>query len=307
VPELEANVDLYGSQAHRSCLADFLELEAISGRKPGEQHLADYISDAGWNVLTDERYFEPSGGQSSRTFDPLDVSRQVFATVEDRLATLGEARYPFKIVRGRIAYSGPDSLQSPYLALLAITVAHAYSIPLSEDPEDLLPALTAGVLNEVGVRAVSFTDLRKGRTFVEALSATGEALLLDATPEEGLRSINVNDAGADVVASVGWGDHRAGAWAFIGQATCGKSESWRGKALEGAPGSWSKFLNTQIRPVRFLAIPHHAEPMHFAWLVQETDALVLDRLRLAMFKTSVTTGERQACETVYAQIITHLY
>lgn len=305
--ELEANVDAYGSQAQRTCLADFLELEAISGRRPGEQHLADYISDAGWNVLSDERYFEPASGLPSRTFDSADVARQVFSTIETRLQVLGEERYPFRIERGRIVYAALDDEWSPYLSLLAITIAHAFEVTLSIAPDRLLPKLVADVLNTMGVRAICFTDVREGRTFVDAIAAAGEALLFDATPEEGLRSVNVNDAGADVVAGVGWGDHRVGVWAFVGQSTCGQSETWRKKAQEGSPGSWAIFLNTQIRPLSFLAVPHHIEPRHFGWLVQETDGVVLDRLRLGIFKSSMSGPENDACDAVFSVPIAHLY
>lgn len=306
--DLEANVDLYGVSAQRSCLADFLELEAISGRRPSESHLADYIEDAEWTVLSDERFFEPSLGVAPpRSYGSVEVAKQVLSTIAARLDMLGEDRYPFRIERGRVIYVGNDDRLSPYLALLAITVAHAYSIEVPTSPEEILPRTVSGVLAELGLRAVCFSDLREDYPFVDAISLAGEALLLDATPEEGLRSVNVNDAGGDVVAAVGWGDHRPGAWAFVGQVTCGKSESWRKKAFEPSRTSWELFLNTRIRPLRFLAVPHHAEPQHFQWLVQETEGIILDRVRLGMFKETVTEEERACCEAVFATLVTHLY
>lgn len=303
--ELEPAVDAYGSAAPRSALADFVEISAVAGRRVNEQLLADYMDDAELTLLSGERYYEPAAGPIDRSADPDEVARAVFSLLEERSGILGE-RYPFELRRGRWRYLA-EREGGPYLALLAITLAHAYDLGLTPNPTDVFPISATLGVQAIGLNAICLTEIRRTQTFAETVSQAGMQLQLHPMPQEGLRSVNVNDAGVDVLGAVAWGDRRVGAWAYIGQATCGSSDTWRRKVGEASPGSWVHYLNCGLRPLPFLAVPHHIEPRHFEWLTQETDALILDRLRLVAFRHSTTDDERALVNTVLAQPVASLY
>jgi hypothetical protein len=304
---LEPSLDAYGSDAQRSALADFVELAAISGGRINEQLLGDYLDSEGWSILSDEKFFEPASAELDRSYEPEEVARQVFALLEERQTVLGAAQYPFRLDPRRVEFVGSLDEPSPYLSLLAITTAHAYAVDVPYDPERIFPDIVTEALREVGLNSVCFTEAREQGTFVEAITRCGSDLRLHPTPEQGLRSANANDAGVDVLAAVAWGDGRAGAWGFIGQATCGKSDSWRAKALQPSPGSWVTYLNTHLPPLGFLAVPHHIEPKHFLWLAEETTRLILDRVRLALFRKRISQVELDVCGAVFSQPVVSMY
>lgn len=296
--ELEPNAAVYGTRAARSALADFVELAAVSGVPVDRSHLADYLTDAPWQIPADEAFIEPAVNDEDEQAS-ADVVDSVFRLVSERLDLLGP-RYPFLLdATGSLRFTGKRSPWLPYLALLAITVAHAYDIPTPRPVHEVFPETMTAVLGSRGIDCVCFSTLRSQMTFVEAVEACGEPLRLSPTPGYGIRSRHVNDAGGDVLAAVAWADARPGAWTFIGQATVGKSESWRQKAMEPSK-SWPTFLNSGVPSVDFLGVPHHVEPRHLAWLVSETNRVVLDRLRLARFKDSVSPDEAAICDAVFA-------
>ena len=55
----------------------------------------------------------------------------------------------------------------------------------------------------------------------------------------------IKDGGGDAMAHLDWNDSRPGRWTFIGQVTCGRSDSWEGKAHEAARGFWHE-LNRRL-------------------------------------------------------------
>ena len=67
------------------------------------------------------------------------------------------------------------------------------------------------------------------------------------------------DENVDAIAHFSWADQRPGLWTFIGQATCGKSESWEVKVNEPSGAAWASFLGVSPSPQVFLAVPHHIE------------------------------------------------
>lgn len=297
VAELEPNATVYGARAARSALADFVELAAIANVPVDRSHLADFLLDAPWQIPADESFTEPAidDEEDEASANAVDT---VFGLIDERMEILGD-RYPFRWDgSGSLRFAGERSPWAPYVALLAITVAHAYDVPTHRLAHEVFPETITDVLASRGIDCVCFSTLRRQKTFVEAVRACGEQLRLSPTPEYGIRSRHVNDAGGDVLAAVGWADARPGAWTFIGQATVGKSETWRQKAMEPS-NAWPVFLNANVPSIDFLVVPHHVEPRHLAWLVSETNRVVLDRLRLAKFKDSVHPDESAICDAVF--------
>ena len=96
-----------------------------------------------------------------------------------------------------------------------------------------------------------------------------------------------------------FGDHRPGLWTFIGQVTCGSSDTWKGKIREPSEPMWKLLLNTGSSPVGFLAVPHHVEPAFLSKVVQDSDRLVLDRLRLARIPIPLAGDEAKLVRAVF--------
>jgi len=303
--DLEPNAQAYGRHAARSALADFIELSAVSGVPVDRSHLAAYLNDAPWQIPADELFVEPIVDMVDDEDVSLDVADSVFELIHQRMDILRE-RYPFHVdARGRVSFIGNEDRRDPYLALLATTVAHAYQMSTPRAPHDVFPESMTAVMQSRGMTFVCFSSLRKEMSFRDAVQQAGEQLLLMPTPDHGLRSRRVQDAGGDVVGAVGWADSRPGAWTFIGQATVGLSETWRQKAMEPS-ANWSVFLNTTVRPVPFLGVPHHVEPRHLAWLVEDTQSVVVDRLRLVLFKEELLPDEEAICDVVFTTPVANL-
>jgi hypothetical protein len=149
-------------------------------------------------------------------------------------------------------------------------------------------------LQAVNVGAIS----REGHDFRETVRRSGTAVGLQPTPTAGVTLTYAKEDGVDALAHLPWGDHRAGAWVFLGQATCGKSDSWAGKMGEPKPPTWKLLLNCGVLPLAFLAVPHHVEPSHWAKLTQDHGKVVLDRIRLVRFRTEVTLAEAAIIDAV---------
>ena len=86
---------------------------------------------------------------------------------------------------------------------------------------------------------------------------------------------------------------------MIGQATCAKSESWKPKLAEPRPDPWRLMLGVvQPPPWVFLAVPYHVSNDYLLKLVQDGQGIVLDRVRLARFKTLVSEDEQRLVESM---------
>ena len=138
MPELEPNVDIYGAYARASAVADFVELLALRRSRWSRSNVADYIGDAAWGAKLHETFLTPGDaagvdneeGEGLGT-DAEDAAERIFSLLARRQEYLGQ-RYPFRLA----AYSGHlellDDAASPYLVLLAITIAHAFRINVGE-------------------------------------------------------------------------------------------------------------------------------------------------------------------------------
>lgn len=235
---------------------------------------------------------EPGVAQANRVFDILDERA-------DQL----EGLYPFTVEDEVTVRDDVDPRQSPYVVLLAITLAHAHDVALEGDPTHVLEdavtaALAARGLLAVNVGAIGRQVKSEGLGFAETVDRCGKAAALQPSPDRAITLKYANEEGLDALGHLPWGDKRSGAWVFIGQATCGKSDGWSGKILQAKGHTWKLLLNVGVLPLAFLAVPHHVEPLHFGKLVQDSQNLVLDRLRLARYRVEVTATEVKVVDAV---------
>ena len=199
-----------------------------------------------------------------------------------------------------------EPLASPYVALLAITVAHSHNIEIEGaapgvklDAKQVLEDVVVAALTHQGLHAVNVgRTARANNDFRKTVLTAGQAVHLQPMPTTAISGVHANEEGVDALGHLAWGDDRAGKWTFIGQVTCGKSDSWDDKMGEPKGPSWKAYLNTGVEPVAFLAVPHHVEAMHLTKLVQDNERIVLDRLRLTRFLPTVTSDEQKIIETV---------
>lgn len=295
---IEIDIDRYGQDARGSALADYLELAALAGIRVTKAALRDLIVDNEWVRRPVRRYLLPDDVDD----DPDSWSESVFSIIAERGDALGDV-YPFT-VRGKsvvVKDRDLDRLSSRYLSLLAITVVHAWSLPCEESAEATLEMVVADTLSSVGMGAVGVgaTDRRMG--FVDALREGGAALGLRPSPDPRPRSASAKDVGVDTLAGVVWRDHRqAGHWIVIGQVTTAQSQLWRSKLAQPEPARWANYLQEQLHPQVFLAVPHHVQREHLVDLMESRRGVVIDRLRLARNKPENSLRERQLIEAMLA-------
>lgn len=297
---LVIDFDIYGRYARFSALADFLELLALRGGAPKEEKLAELISDADWSIAEAFLAEGETRPLARRREDAKDQARSVFAALEERAELLGD-KWPFRLDGSGIVGDGRDPRSDPYVALLSITLAHAYGLATPNTPEDVFEDTVADVFGHRDLLVSNFGRVARGAaTFEEALMAAGVDVRLMPTPEAAVRKVYAQDDKVDTLCHLWWGDARVGLWCLIGQATCAKSEEWEKKIKEPSPYAWSKLLNVEPFPLPFLAIPHHVEGGHLSKLVQDSLAIVVDRLRLVNFKAGARADETTLIDAVMA-------
>jgi len=275
-----------------------LELMALGGGEPSEIELAEQIVDNDWAI--DEMFVEEGEARpiSRRRDDATEQARAIFAVLEERQQVLAD-KWPFRFIGPRLASVGRDPFTDPYVALLSITLSHAYDIARPHPPEVVFEDTVADIFARRDLLVSNFGRVARGApNFEQALSVAGAAVRLSPTPEAAIRKVGAQDEKVDTLCHTWWGDTRPGAWCLIGQVTCAKSDAWEGKIMEPSPPAWSKLLNVEPFPLAFLAVPHHVESSHLAKLVQDYQRVVFDRLRLAMFKTTILPAERDLIEAV---------
>ena len=248
MPELEPNVDIYGTHARASAVADFVELVALGGARWSRSKMADYIGDASWGTKLHETFSTPGDaaglddeeGEGLGT-DAEDAAERVFSLLADRQGYLG-TRYPFRLAPDSGHLELLDEAASPYLVLLGITIAHAFDINVGRNPRIVFEDTVSQALTSAGHRSVNFSRVRGTYgTFDEALTAAGPTLALRPVPSAAPISLRAQDAGADVLAHVNAGycpDGGIGAWTLVGQVTCGKSDNWQRKLGEVEVPAW---------------------------------------------------------------------
>jgi hypothetical protein len=308
---IQPTIDAYGTYARASNLADHLELSCLHGHAITRSDLGDLISDRSWIARMQELFKEPEPeprGQfddageedAAATGDQPGIlqANRVFDVLEERSELLAD-QYPFEVDDELKLREGVDPKTSPYIALLALTLAHAHGVDVEHDPKRILENLVVEALRSKGLRAVDVAGTsREGGDFDDTVKRAAESVSLRAVPEAVITMKHANDEGVDTLGNLPLGDLRIGAWAFLGQATCEKSDGWPKKIKEPSPELWNKMLNLGAMPFAFLAVPHHVETPHFEKLVGDASRLVLDRLRLARDRAEVSEEEASIISAV---------
>lgn len=311
-------IDAYGTYARASCLADYLELLALHGLAAAESELADLIRDQGWATKLGELFTEPPP-QPRAEFDDEDElpagspgedvgvpqAGRVFDVISERAEILAEL-YPFELTPRLTLRAGFELAESPYVSLLAITSAHAHQIEVRSadaakviDPKQALEAVVVRALETLQLRCANVGEV--GRTeadFRATVTKVGQAVGLAPTPTAAVSLVNANEEGVDALAHLASTDARAGHWVLIGQVTCAKSDAWKKKLGEPSGPDWKAYLNILVEPQGFLAVPHHVEGRQLTKLVNGSNRMVLDRLRLARLSPGVSEEEKAIIEAV---------
>lgn len=85
---------------------------------------------------------------------------------------------------------------------------------------------------------------------------------------------------------------------FVGQATVGKSDRWYGKMGDVSPEQWAGLILEKVLPQPFLAVPHHIERDHWAYLIDNKKQVLIDRLRLAPWLTAERENEGEFVRSI---------
>jgi hypothetical protein len=295
---IEPSKDAYGPDAERSHLADWLELLALAGQPLAEAELADHLRDTNWTVRSRELYHSPEGDAEpsedqqdggAGVSPPVEAAGDVVGILESRAYALGD-RYPFGFDgRALTAMDPVEEHHRPYLALLAITVAHHYEVDGGHRPERVFEGVVAAVLRARGLVTCDFGAVtRSAADFREAVKVAAHEVRTVPNEEAAPSRECASDEGVDTISHLDWGDLRPGHWLWIGQATLGKSNTWHRKILEPRVAQWRALLGSELDPIGYLAVPHHVEEEQLHYLTSTNARLVLDRLRLCRYLPEVT-------------------
>ena len=306
IGQISLHIDAYGLEARESALADLVEWQALQDQPMTQAELADYVRDCDWARYSADPFSRTGEGGSTQA-DPLDDdetagsdwAQRAFDLISERIQVLGD-RYPFSLKNGRLGFVGPGDWRSPYLALLAITTSHALALGVEVDPKQLFEEVVAATIKSRGFLATELGRVRREKgDFGEALEQCCTEVHLRATPEAASFKKAAHDEGVDVVGHLWWGDHRPGRWVFLGQVTCGKSNTWRSKSTEPGVGQWRGLLGMHVNPHVFLAVPHHVPERTAEYLAQKhEDGMLLDRLRICVCKVSLLPEEEKLLDAV---------
>ena len=308
--------DIYGQYARASLLADYVELIALQGQSVRRSIVADFLSDTDdtWDLglirpAESGTFDEESRGLGGQIDKAQEDASIVFRQIAERNYILAD-RYPFEISGDIVSLgSNVDRESNPYVAVLALTVAHAFKVASACRTRalfDLFERTVTSVLRARGLPTVGLAAVRRGvGSFEDALRAACECIGLKAAPDAAPTLAKAHDEGGDVLCHFGWEqDLRPGTWGFIGQVTVGKSDSWRAKIKEPSPATWARLTGTWVQPMPFLAVPHHVErPMMEKLTVDGGQAIVLDRLRLVRFKNRTSAEEQKVIQAVLQEDI----
>ena len=302
--------DTYGPYARASLLADYVELLALKGQPVRRATVADFLADsgAGWDLelIRPAENGNPDGqmdGLAERNAVADERASVVFCQLDERRHVLA-GHYPFEIAGDQVSFGpGVNCESNAYVAVLALTIAHAFQVVSPSRPEVLFEATVTSVLQERGLSSIGFAALRREcGSFEAALTTACREIGLRAAPDAAPRRKRAHDEGVDVLCHLGWEqDPRPGSWGFIGQVTVARSDSWDRKIKEPSPAPWARRMGTWIRPLPFLAVPHHVERPMMEWLTEEGQAVVLDRLRLVRFKEEIKADELEIVRAVVGE------
>lgn len=306
---IEPDVDAYGRATRYEALADLVEVWAIQGTSATQGELADYLKDRGWLNRRFDLYSgssEEEGGDAAEEENPdlgtesdrsLVLSESIFDVLKTRQRDLGDL-YPFELSRGRLKKKMMENeAHGRYLALLAVSFFHGHKLEfpdlsLTESIERIVEdSLSAQGLNTARMGSHGADQ----RSFKVSLEDLGDRLRLPIRPDSVVLSQNVKDAGVDVVARLDFQDNGPGRWVFIGQVTCGKSDTWEGKARQPSPSRWRRLLGLSSRPGRFFAVPHEIPESFRDFLCEGAggDLFLLDRKRLTCPERPLLSTEQK--------------
>ena len=304
--------DTYGPYARASLLADYVELLALKGQPVRRATVVDFLSDndAEWDLeLIQAPRNDRSDEQAVDLAKRIDVADErasiVFRQLDERRRVLAD-RYPFEIAGDQVSLGpGVDPKSNAYVAVLALTIAHAFRVESPSPPEVLFEEIVTNVLRARGLPTVGLAAVRRGAgSFEEALRIACERIELKAAPDAAARRRRAHDGGVDVLCHLGWEqDLRPGSWGFIGQVTVARSDSWEKKIKEPSPTPWARRIGTRVPPMPFLAVPHHVEGQMMEMLTDSGQAIVLDRLRLVRFKREIKANELEIVRAVVKEDI----
>lgn len=291
---IEADLDRYGSLVRSSCLADYLEVVALKGQSCTFAQLEDIVLDR-WPMR---------GHKIVLPYEELDdiesCAEGTQQCIIERSDILGD-KYPFTIEGHQISLRKEFEIyKSPYLALLGVTVVHAFELEPNLRVDQLLEALVVSALEELGLTVANVGEISRsqGRDFTRTLEQLSATVGIAMNPNAAVRRIYANDAGIDVLAHVNWNDRRSGRWSLIGQVTCGSSDTWNQKIAEPSPSTWQRFMTETAAPFVFLAVPHHVEHRAFREITERNSNTLIDRTRLASFMTKVPADAIQVLNAV---------
>ena len=274
----------YGSFARDTLVADLIEASLlIRGGQYTQARLADWLFDNrdSFNSTPKLKELDENPPQLTDRERADSSAGRIFALIGTRQRVLGRF-YPFtKDQDLLVAHSGIERVCG-YTLLLAVSLSHAYTLTGVRAPTTYFPVLVARAVDKKA-RVVNFGDHRaSAANFRAALESARDVLGLGVADEESVIVHSAaNDSGADILAHVSWHDDiRPGRWLWVGQVTCGQSDTWERKAGEPKKPRWRKLMGEVVEPVTFLAVPHHVEDHHLRSLL-DGEVFVLDRLRLA--------------------------
>jgi hypothetical protein len=297
------NIDWYGRYGTASAIADYLEIASIAGIRLTRAEVVDLIDDSGWSRRVTREHYTSIGEDDADEEEARDIADRIFNVFGERQVVLGLG-YPFTIdENGRLSFTGDRS--HPYVALLAITVAHAANLDIPLDVTQVFEDTVCDILRSRGWKAVNFGRATRDSGFEQGLLAAGVELALQGYPDA-QRNMYAQDERVDTIGHYPWCTRSSGRWLVIGQVTCAQSNEWRKKLQEPSPSNWQLRLGEIVEPSVFLAVPHHVENRFRTYLMSDCKRYILDRLSLTLQKQSVSTDEQAIIDSVLGSAVERL-
>ncbi|WP_156463565.1 hypothetical protein [Curtobacterium sp. Leaf183] len=294
---IEPDSERYGSMERASFFADYGELLALKGGTVRRATLEDLIEDLASQKK--EIVFDPSRDEDEEwTFER--IAEDAWSCLQDRASELDDL-YPFDVAAATLRLKpGIDPTQYAYVGLLAVTISHAFSLSRPNEVENLFEILVTEALQSAGLRAESLGEIaRTSSNFDQTLAELGRRLGIATTSRGVHHRVGAKDEDVDIVAELLFGFPRETRWFYVGQVTCGKSDTWRYKATEPSLSDWKSFLGDLVEPVGFLAVPHHMESSALGY-VAGAGRRLLDRLHLTKHLSSPGTRVGEVIAAVMA-------
>lgn len=295
--KIEPDADRYGTLVRASFFADYLELLALRGSKARLESLRDLIGE----LFSRKReiLFNPARDENLPDWEVTDLADEAWTCLLQRSQLLDDA-YPFEVSKSSLTLrTGTVVEDSPYIGVLAITLAHAFASAKSDGVEYLFEEIVADAMENAGLAVGRLGPISRAKSlnFVDSMAEVGRLLNVPIDANATVRRRNANDEDVDLIGHFDWKVDARGRWFFICQVTCGKSDGWRGKAGEPTPDDWKQFFGEVVPPVPFLAVPHHAEDLAMAY-VSSTRISLMDRPKIVKNLREVSAELKAVIDSV---------